>query len=249
MASTGRSAGAPGWSAVSSSTPLGEPKVSVSPKGATEAEAATSGSPVTQRPTGQAPSTSFLSGLAGSVNRKVAEKVLVEARVLLESPMGSFALLPGTDPDRPYRAMRAKVLKLLEKASRCETTRVQALVTMGDVIAFYGREGLCCYLELNRCGHSEPSEALKHYDTALQIDPSHRIARCRKAACLTALGRYSEAGDILDSLIREMPRNHEVLLRKALVAGGYSQCLAQATELGADIMNVQGGLILQSVRW
>ncbi len=58
------------------------------------------------------------------------------------------------------------------------------------------------------------AEALKVFDDALEIDPSHVTARYNRAAALSALERHDDALDALDAVLAAVPAHAQALASK-----------------------------------
>ncbi|MDP3235055.1 MAG: tetratricopeptide repeat protein [Myxococcales bacterium] len=98
-------------------------------------------------------------------------------------------------------AAAAKALEVMKAAMRWGPT-------LPEVHSNYG-------LALLVAGRNE--EALKVFDDALAIDPSHVTARYNRAAALNALERYRDALEALDALLTKVPTHAQALASKQRV--------------------------------
>lgn len=116
------------------------------------------------------------------------------------------------DPDRAA-ADYAKVVEMLDRATKFAGDKAEALVRIGD-----------CFILCNQPGRAAPL-----YQLALTLHPGLEALREKLAACLLQVGDHAEAAKILESMVKDNPLNFRVydqLAELYLLADAPSKALA-----------------------
>ncbi len=178
--------------------------------------------------------------------------------LLGDKPSNDPAAAPEDSADMVYQALESHEADAVERANQLIRMRPYDPEPMRRLMRYYHGTGLGRPEQvpdliglnatnpqlLGQCGYvlateGFPAEGLRYYDRALSIDPEDPFVRLNRAACLTRLGRHSEAEMIYRDLLEHGHKGrayhlHELILRLWVMAQDLAQehaCLAYLNSL------------------
>jgi tetratricopeptide (TPR) repeat protein len=183
----------------------------------------------------------FFNRLIDNQKKQNAQFCIGKARSMINRPSAPFE-----SPDE----RKKEIIDLLDKAALHESTKKESCFLKAEMMLLYRNDRLRNYIDITSksCGKNNINVALSCLEFVLSVESNNIAALCYKAACIGALGRYQEAIDIFDNILKDKPNNYEVLYRKAFLFKEmgkhqeYEELLKRAMNLGAELTDLPIGI-------